>query len=325
MMSKKFLLATIFFFTFTNFILSQSADVNKIAVLPFKFSTLDPSDVSTTESILRLEISKLSSKDIVSAKKVASIPSSHDCFGIKCAVETGKAVNAGEVLALELSTLGQKIITHFMLVDVNNGSIIVEDRVTSDYVEELESVMKRIAASAATHQTIKESAIVGNIMESEKEGFKKRGGETNFGMHFGYLYPQNGYSEEDRSFTGHFNVEREMEDYAFGLKLGGRQGFFINLYAEYLLTKTDICPYIGGAFGFHNVNHDYYSHYYYDSNGNYVIDDEEKKDDGFEVTINTGLRIFRTFNFQFVANLGYSFTFNDYDDRALIFTIGVLL
>jgi len=82
-----------------------------------------------------------------------------------------------------------------------------------------------------------------------------------------------------------------------------------------LFSKKDVCPYLGGAFGFHWVNHEHI--YDYGSS-------KSKKGDGFEIAANGGVKLFHTFDFQVMANLAYSYTFNNYDDEALIFTVGLL-
>ena len=84
-------------------------------------------------------------------------------------------------------------------------------------------------------------------------------------------------------------IEYELEEYAVGMMLGARKGIAMNIYSSYLFTKTDICPFFGGAFGFHWVSHNYYNEWY---------DKNNKDEDGFEFTVRTGLRAFRTYNFQ---------------------------
>ncbi len=102
---------------------------------------------------------------------------------------------------------------------------------------------------------------------------------------------------------------------------GIRDGFAMNVYGDYLFSKTDICPYLGGAFGFHWITH---------SQNNYVAvtqpgqaEYSSKDSDGFELTFNTGLRVLHTYNFQILLNLEYIMTFNDYNDKAIVFTIGI--
>ena len=91
-----------------------------------------------------------------------------------------------------------------------------------------------------------------------------------------------------------------------------------------LFSREDVCPYIGGAFGFHWVTHNTAPVYTLETDGYYSYQNKDKKDNGFEFTANTGLRLFHTYDFQILLNLDYTITLNDYYDKALIFTIGVL-
>jgi hypothetical protein len=68
--------------------------------------------------------------------------------------------------------------------------------------------------------------------------------------------------------------------------------------------------------GFHWVSHefDYYDYY----------TEREKRGDGIEVLISGGVLAFGTYDFRVLLNVDYSVTFNDYDDRALVLTIGIM-
>ena len=119
-------------------------------------------------------------------------------------------------------------------------------------------------------------------------------------------------SNVNRFFTLDFRTGTEINDFAIGMQLAARKGFAVNIYTTYLLSRKDVCPYIGGAFGFHWVSHPGFD------------DDDDINCDGFEFTANMGVRLFHTYNFQVLFNFAYAVTFNDFDDKAIIFTIGLL-
>ena len=52
--------------------------------------------------------------------------------------------------------------------------------------------------------------------------------------------------------------------------------------------------------------------------------DVEKRGNGFEVTANAGFTAFQTYNFHIIVNFAYLYTLNDYNDKAFVFTIGLL-
>ncbi len=283
-----------------------------IAVLPFYSLGIDEISIQTAESILKNDIQKLSSMHIISQDKTIEALAGEKCTEVVCAVEIGKKLDADLVLITNLSKLGEKVIIQYNLVDVNKGQSTVLDNTTSNTIEDLEVVMKRIAMSVVEQKPLAQTVEVGAIMEKEDDIPKRRSARRFWGLSFGYLYPQHGYDEDyDRSFTIDLRSGYEVGNIAVGLQLAARHGFASNIYTSYLFSKKDLCPYVGGALGFHWVVHDDW----YDSS---------KQTDGLEFIANAGIRAFRTYNFQVILNIDYSITFNDYDDRALIITIGLL-
>ena len=304
-------------FAFVITIKAQDSTLSGIAILPFHSNGIDPVYIETSESILHLEISKLSNGDVVSAERTKDALSDKDCLESDCAVEVGKKLNVDQVLGCRLSALGEKIIIQYFLVNVSSGKEVLIDQISATSIEELETVMKRIAKSVVEIKPAGKSVEVGNILEGESQEPLRRSSRKNVGLSFGYLYPQNGYDEDDRSFVANLHLDYEMEEYAVGMLLGIRKGFAINIYGDYLFTKTDFCPFVGGAFGFHWVSHNnFYDPYFGQS-----ID---KRGDGFEITANAGMRILHTYNFQILINLEFIYTLNEYDDSAIVFTIGIL-
>ncbi len=300
---------------------AQDSTIFRIAILPFHSNGIDQVYIETSESLLMIEISKLSAMDIVSAKRTKDALAGEDCNEANCAVEAGKKLNADEVLGCSLAALGEKIIVQYFLVNVSSGKEVLVDQISTTNVEELETVMKRIAKSVVDIKSAGQSAEVGNILEGETKESLRRTSRKNVGLSFGYLYPQNGYDNDDRSFVVNLHLDYELEEYAVGMLLGIRKGFAINIYGDYLFSKTDFCPFVGGAFGFHWVSHNHYNSYYVND---VYVENKDMKSDGFEITANAGMRILHTYNFQILINLEFIYTLNDYDDRAIVFTLGIL-
>ena len=307
----------LFVFSFSNILFSQNTPTKKIAILPFHAIGVDEISVQTAESILRLEIGRLSTMDIVSEKRIVQTLGNDTCVDLNCAVEIGKNLEADQVVICILASLGEKVIVQFLLVNVPTRETVIDDRITASYVEDLDVVMKRIATSIVKNESAEKTAELGVITEQETQTPRRRAARKFAGFSFGYLYPQNGYDDADRSFTMDFQTGAEIQNYAIGMQLFLRKGFGVNIFTSYLFSKKDICPYLGGAFGFHWVSHSHYYDYYY-------YEQEKKKEDGFEFNINSGVRLFHTYNLQLLINLGYSFTFSDYSDQGIIFTLGLL-
>ncbi len=293
----------------------------QLAILPFYMVGIDEASTLTAESLFRQEIVKSDKYAVIGEGKVKELVKNEPCTEIACAAAAGKQVEADHVVVCGLSRLGSKIIVQYMLVDVEKEKSLIVDNTTSLSVEDLETVMKRVAESVVLQKPIEQTAKVGTITEKESSLPARRTTRDMKGFSFGYLYPQNGYDDVDKSLTLDFRWLYEMDHFVAGTQLAGRKGFAANVFGSYLFSKTDICPYAGLGFGFHWVSHSE------ESSRFDVHDDdmeEEKKGDGFELLANAGLRLFRTWNFQIMLNVDYTFALNDYDDQAIVFTIGLL-
>jgi len=300
---------------------SQPGSKDKLAILPFNSVGVEEMTIRSAESLLRMEIEKIGAVELISENEVYQIMGEEVCAEIPCAIELGKKLKVAQIAMVKLIALGEKVIVEYKLIDVINQKVLILDQLTSATIEDLDVTMKRLAASITRKESAEKTAEVGMITEKETERPRRRASRLFGGFSFGYLYPQQGYDDSDRSFNMDFRTGAEISDYAIGMQLAVRKGFAMNIFASYLLTKKDFCPYLGGAFGFHWVSHE--SPYRYNPQYGYMVE-EEKRGDGFELSANTGLLAFRTYNVHIIVNLAYTYTLNDYDDQALIFTIGLL-
>ena len=101
------LIISLIFITSTN----AQDNLSGIAILPFNSNGIDEAYIQTSESILYVEINKLSRLDIISAKRTSDALADENCNESECAIEVGKNLNAEQVLGVRLSALGEKIIT----------------------------------------------------------------------------------------------------------------------------------------------------------------------------------------------------------------------
>jgi hypothetical protein len=325
-MNARALFALLFLYSLPHAgLLAQESSPSRIAILPLSSNGVDSVSIQTSESILRTEIGKLSPMDIVSVKRTREALEGIPCNESECALEIGKKLGASQVLGCQLSALGEKIVVQYFLVDVATGREVLIDQVTAANVEDLEVLMKRVAKSVVERAPIDKNVEVGKILVSESREPLRRASRKNFGISFGYLYPQRGYDNSDRSFVADARFDYELQEYAVGMLFGVRKGFAMNIYGAYLLSKTDLCPYVGAAFGFHWVSHNDWAIYYNPYSPNiYDVSQKDKRSDGFELTGNAGIRVLHTYNFQLIFNLEYIYTLNDFDDGAIVFTIGIL-
>lgn len=312
---KRIIVAIILFIFSTDHFSQVRNDSLSYTLIPFASTGLDEISVKTSESILRLELEKLGIQNLISERQTLNAIGDENCNNTECAVSVAERLNSDRVIFCRLNPLGEKIIVQYYLIDVKSKMNLLIEQTTASNIEDLENVMKRIARSISAVKSFSQSAEVGRITETETIESLRRSSKYNFGITFGYLFPQTGYNNDfDKVFVFNTLFDYELPEYAIGLMLGIRKGFAANIYGNYLFSKTDFCPYLGGSFGFHWVTHNdiIYNSY------------EKKSSDGFELGFSGGLRLFHTYNFQVVLNLEYIITFNDYNDKAIVFTIGIL-
>jgi hypothetical protein len=293
---------------------AQDSTSNKIVLLPLISNGIDLASVQTAESILRMELSNTGTMNVISQKKTLAILGNEDCADEECAKRIGEQLNAEQVLLCKLNPLGEKIIVQYILVETATGRNILSESATSVNLEDMDAVMKRVAISVAKQNSFNANPEVGNIVKQESLESLRRTARYNFGVGFGYLFPSDGYDNDTKkSFNINAYFDYELPEYCFGLTAGARKGFAINLYSNYLFSKTDVCPYVGGALGFHWVAHE-----------DWLFSDDKKDGDGIELGLQGGVRLFHTYNFQIFIQGEYIMTFNDYNDKAFVFTIGIL-
>ena len=318
---KIFLIAFILTVITTNTpTLGQETSEKKLAILPFSSVGVDESTVLSAEAILQSEINTASDWTIIRDNDVQQVIGDRPCNDLDCAVDVGTKLNVSRVLICNLTGLGEKILVYYTMVDVKTGTTLIKDKATALFVEDLDAVLKRVAVSVGSTKPIQQTAEVDNITAEESLEPLRRSTNTLSGFTFGYLFPQEGYDNDERSFSLDFRVAQELDRFDIGLLLAARKGFAINIFGNYLFTKKDICPYLGGAFGFHWIVHE---ERIYNAQSQ-IFEEVNQRGDGFELTLNSGLKLFRTYDFQIIANFGYLITFNDFDDRATVFTIGLV-
>lgn len=300
---------------------AQNPESDKIVVLPIISNGIDLASVKTAESILRMELSKQSTLTVITQKRTLEAVGNESCSDEECAKDIGQKLDAKQALLCKLNPLGEKIIVQYILVETSTGKNLLSEQTTALNVEDLEPVMKRVAISVAKVLPFNANPEVGTIVGQESIESLRRASRYNFGVGFGYLYPDQGYDSDKKSFTINGYFDYEIQDYAVGLMLGARKGFAINLYGNYLFSRTDVCPYLGGSLGFHWVSSHQSSSNYYTT---YYPNPVNKAEDGIELGLKTGVRIFHTYNFQLFIQGEYIMTFNDYNDKAFVFTIGIL-
>jgi TolB-like protein len=291
----------------------------RLAVIPISGSGIDVSTQETTCKLLISEINKLKKYEMIPESEIKALLTDGGCSEAACAIEIGKQANAAKVVFGSLNKLGEKVILQYTLVEVSTGQILLADDLSALRVEDLDQVVKRVAASVVQQIPAAKTVEVGLVTDQESQEVKTRKANTSTGIAWGYLYPQKGYDDREPVFVWDFRSVYELRHVAVDAVMGFRQGFALNISVLYVPGLKDFSPFAGGGIGFHGVSHEqYYDAYYYSPDGS------NNKEDGFEFVIKGGLLAFRTYDFRVVATVEYTMAFNDYNDRAIVLTLGVM-
>ncbi len=293
----------------------------KFAIAPFLNNGVEPSVVNTVETLFRLEFQKYDTITVIAQESSSAAFANKNCFEKECAIAIGKELKSDMVVICQLLVLGQKIVVQYSCYDIQKEATTINDQVNSANVEDLDMVMKRVVQSILSSVIYSKTAEIGNITEDEKKEILSRSTRKFYNFNFGYLFPDRGYSTDERSFSMDFRAGGEIDNYDYGIQLLARDGFGVNIFGSYLVTKKDFCPYFGAGVGFHWVLKEQVEVQY--TNGN-VVSRNEKKGDGIEFLLNGGLRLFHTYNFRLIINMSYAFTLNDFNSRGYTFTVGFL-
>lgn len=290
----------------------------RLAILPVKASGLEAATSETVYSLLTSEIRQLKKYEMVPEGDILALLAGRTCSESACAVDIGRRANAAKVVFGSLNKLGEKIIFQYCLVNVASGETLVCDDLAALRVEDLDQVTKRVAASIDRQIPADKTVEFGLVTEQESQDIRTRKSSSSWGIGFGYLYPQKGYDDKERVFVWDFRSLFEIRHLAVDALLGIRKGIALNVGVMYLPSLKDFSPYAGAGVGFHAVSHKEIFDPYPSG------EVEDKHGDGFEFLMKAGFLAFRTYDFRIVATVEYSVTLNDYDDGAVVVTIGVM-
>ncbi|MEW5874953.1 MAG: hypothetical protein AB1752_07235 [Candidatus Zixiibacteriota bacterium] len=291
----------------------------RLAILPFGGSGIDGATQETVSRLLRSELERLGTYELVAQSEIAPLLPDAGCLETACAIEVGNQTGASKVVYASLNRLGEKIIFQYTLIDVASGQTALSESATSLYVEDLDKVTGRVASSIARQVPFDQTVEVGRVTEQESVEWTSRKANSSWGIGFGYLYPSHGYENESSVFVWDFRSIYELRNFAIDAVLGARKGVVLNVGALYIPSRRDFSPYVGAGIGFHAVDHELYYDYDYEDELN-----PKPKEDGFEFLFKGGLLAFRTYDFRVVLTGEYSITLNDFDDTGFVVTIGVM-
>lgn len=239
------------------------------------------------------------------------------CFDSRCAAEYGRQLGAEKALVGSLSRLGEKIIVELRLVDVSTAVVEYSDRMASTTVEDLDTVIQRMAKSVASGKPVEKTAEVGLIVQEEAREPLRRKNFFTVGGKIGYLFPTgDSWGKADRLLcldwvtryeTNSFFVESLV---GYRYQLNEDNGAFdvpIEFSIFYVPSLTDFSPYVGGGLGIHWI-----AAKRWDENGDHVNGEDERwTNNGLALNLGGGLMGFRTYDFRVIVDLRYTVVLAD--------------
>ncbi len=134
---------------------SQAAAKENVAVFDFNPVGVDNQTALSSSQIFRAELGAigkynvLTKGDIDERLQAASIYD-FTANDINSAISKGKIIDADKSVIGSLTRLGNKIIVDVQLISVSSGEIELSDRFSTDSIEDLDVVLRRLAGAVSS-------------------------------------------------------------------------------------------------------------------------------------------------------------------------------
>jgi TolB-like protein len=305
----------------------------RLAVFDLQPIGVDPATVEAATQLLRNDLAGTGRFAVVDRGEIRRILGQDAlCSDAGCAAENGRRLGAQKALVGSLSRLGEKIIVELRLVDVPTGGVEYSDRMASATVEDLDTVIQRMAGSVASGKPVEGTAEVGLITREEAREPRRRQNFFTVGGKIGYLFPTgDSWGQADRLLCLDWVTRYETNDFfveslvGYRYQLNEDNGAFdipIEFSIFYVPGRSDFSPYFGGGLGIHWIGARRW-----DGNGDPGDDDGRSTNNGLALNLGGGLMGFRTYDFRIVVDLRYSIVMADLDGQdthqGIMLTFGI--
>jgi hypothetical protein len=193
------------------------------------------------------------------------------------------------------------------------------DRMASATVEDLDTVIKRLATGLATGRPSEKTVEIGAITEVEIQEPRRRKNFFTVGGTIGYLFPTgDSWGDADKLLCLNWVTWYETPTFFVESQVGwrgqvneedGSIDIPIDFSFFYIPGKSDFTPYLGGGLGIHWVSA---------RRGDVGLTDDPDDlitKDGLALNVGGGLIGFRTYDFRVVVDLRYSVVFAELGDQ----------
>ena len=281
---------------------------NSIVILPFNSVNVDSSTAKIVDELFRVELTKAGYEVLMDTST---------CKDEICAGEIARKKHKPLALWGSVIGMGERtaVIAYFVRSD---GEVDYMDRVSANYIEELDAVVKRLTDGFLTGKSAKNAATTENIVSDELYEPRRRHEFFTMGSRVGVFMPFSGSKSEGNMLLGVDAVGMYETDRWIVEALVGYHGFVeneafipIEISGLYTFSNTDFAPYLSFGAGLNllfqsetKLNYDvygtdttyYYSTEYYD----YKLP---------LVSLGGGLLLFRTYRFHVTIDARGWFSF----------------
>ncbi|MBI4722913.1 MAG: hypothetical protein HY769_07985 [Candidatus Stahlbacteria bacterium] len=337
-----------------------------IKVAVFEFSSIGTKkELSTTISdLLRIELTNCTKYEVMDKSKMISI------MGEDLVVtDMGQAIGYSESLSVSyavignINKLGNKVIISVSVINRWTKSRVFSDKLTSANVDDIETVIKRLATTVCEFKKSGKHVTVETVTAEEARPKLRRTSYGTAGLLLGYIFPFVGSFgkevEGDEGYYYYTNNELSLKGNVTQMPGGGisylyetpsymmeasyrlhqrTQNFYTGIeFAGYkFLSLEDFSPFVGGGLGMGwgskivgiDTNYHSWERWDYEGDSSYTVYDtsysyNKKGYDGLSISLGGGVVFFRTYDFHFFVSGNYIFLLAPGTPNGLMITFGL--
>jgi outer membrane protein W len=305
--------------------ISQAKQV--IAVFDFDAVNIDVPTADAATQIFRAELGAVGNYTVLNKGDIEQRLRDVGIYDfsagdINSASAKGKAVDADKAVIGSITRLGNKIIVDVQRIDVYKKAVDFSDRFSTDSVDDLDVVMRRLAKAVATGNKVERETNKFALTDEETEESRHRKSYITSGASFGFGFPigDSSYSNADILKFLAWNMRYEAGNYVVDNSLGicwgsakytnqttgetDHKGIFIipwDIGLRYVFSpQSDISPYLGGGLGLHFIF-------------SAKVDDRvvARGDQAMALHFSGGLYAFQSYDFRLSIDAKYTIVFSD--------------
>jgi len=302
----------------------------KISVAVFEFDPIgiDQPTAAAATQIFRSELKAIGKYTVFTKGDVEAALREAEIYNLSVndvqgAASKAKIIGADKAVIGSLTQLGNKIVAEVQLIDVKSAKVEFADRFSSDTIDDLDVVLRRLARAVTSKNKVESDINRFALTEEETGDSRHRKSYMTSGMSFGFGFPlgDSSYSGVDNlkalAWMIRYEANRFIVDNSVGINWGTAKvtidtltddteskGVFIipwDIGLRYLLmSESDISPYIGAGLGFHFI-------FAAKVNDTPVVD----SDQAMALHFATGLYAFQSYDFRLSVDAKYTIVFSD--------------